>query len=169
MEADAPDGEGTRYNPSEDREDMWGIQRQDRRWFQLLTLIGGIAGSIGLTWLELAYGTDSGAPNTATRNIILGIGASFIAAGFVAWGLLHTKELIMAIADWIREATERRRQRVHDEARREGLREGREQGREQGYAQGRADGLTEGYDLGYDDSKKGNPHNSPHPEPDASD
>ena len=127
-----PDDEGPRYNPSEDREDMWGIQRQDRRWFQLLTLIGGTAGSIGLTWLELAQGPEGATLNAEIRNIILGVGGSFIAAGFVSWGLLHTKEMLMAIADWIRESTEKRRQRIREEALRERLPQAREEGRQQG-------------------------------------
>ena len=164
-----PEDETPRYNPTQDREDMWGIQRRDRRWFQLLTLVGGTAGSIGLTWLELAHGLDDGALNSVIRNIVLSIGASFIAAGFVAWGLLHAKEMLMAIADWIREATEKRRQRIRDEARQQGLQEGRKKGREEGYAQGRADGLTEGYDKGYGDSEKGTPRNPPEPEPDTTD
>ena len=42
-------------------------------------------------------------------------------------------ELTMAIADWIREATERRRQRI----------------------------LKEAYDMGYDDADKGRPRRPP--------
>ena len=45
--------------------------------------------------------------------------------------------LVMAIADWIREATERRRQRLRRE--------------------GRIKGLSEGYLMGYDDADKGRP------------
>ena len=136
-----PDDEMPRYNPSEDREDMWGIPRRDRRWFQLLTLIGGTAGSISLTWLELAYGWDSSAPNSPIRNIILGVGGSFIAAGFVSWGLLHTKEMLMAIADWIREATEKRRRRIR--------------------AEGITQGITQGYRRGYEDAIQGKPPEVP--------
>ena len=33
----------------ESREAIWGIDPKDRQWFQLLTLIGGIAGSVVLT------------------------------------------------------------------------------------------------------------------------
>ena len=43
----------------------------------------------------------------------------------------------MAIADWVREATERRRQRLRRE--------------------GRIKGLSEGYLMGYDDADKGRP------------
>ena len=49
------------------------------------------------------------APNAVARNILLSVGASFVAAGFVSWAILQAKELTMAIADWIREATERRK------------------------------------------------------------
>ena len=52
------------------------------------------------------------APNAVARNILLSVGASFVAAGFVSWAILQAKELMMAIADWIRDATERRRERV---------------------------------------------------------
>lgn len=140
---------------------MWGIQRRDRRWFQLMTLIGGTAGAVGLTLLELVHGRDSVNPNLMMRNIVLGIGASFIAAGFISWGLLHIKEMIMAIADWIREATERRRQRIREQARREGLQEGREAGLQaglqEGRQEGRQEGYAEGYVQGYDDAEQGKP------------
>ena len=121
------------YDPN--RETIWGISPKDRQWFQLLTLIGGVAGSIVLTRLEIAYGSDGATPNEMARNILLGIGASFVAAGFIAWGLLQAKELIMAIADWIREATERRRKRLREEGRREG------------------------YERGYEDAQMGKPKN----------
>ena len=76
-------------------------------------------------------------PNAVIRNIVLGVGASFIAAGFVSWGLLHIKEMLMAIADWIREATERRRQRIRTAA------------------------IAEGYRRGYEDAVRGKPPEVP--------
>ncbi len=106
------------------RETIWGIDPRDRRWFQLLTLIGGTAGSIILTQLELSQGDT--AASQAARNIVLGIGASFVASGFIAWALLQAKDLIMAIADWIRDATARRRKIL--------IEQGRQEGYEQGYA-----------------------------------
>ena len=54
------------------RESIWGIDPKDRPWFQLLTLTGGIAGSIILAWLELGS-LSGGAPSEAARNITLGI------------------------------------------------------------------------------------------------
>ena len=97
------------------RESIWGIDPKDRPWFQLLTLIGGIAGSIILAWLELDS-PSGGAPSEAARNITLSIGASFVASGFIAWGLLQAKEMTMYIADWFRAAAERRQQRRSEEA-----------------------------------------------------
>ena len=144
------------------REDMWGIKRRDRRWFQVMTLIGGTAGSIVLTWLEVRYGAGGTTPNVLVRNILLGIGASFIAAGFISWELLHVKELFMAIADWIREATERRRQRLRDEGRREGLQEGQMEGLKQALKErlpqareeGRREGLQEGRQQGREEMRR---------------
>ena len=60
-------------------------------------------------------------------------------------------ELTMAIADWIRDATERRRQRLRDEGRRQGLIEGIRQGRRE----------AEAYNMGYDDRDQGKPRRWP--------
>ena len=128
------------------RETIWGIDPKDRQWFQLLTLFGGTAGSVILTQLEVSHG--SATPNQEARNIILGIGASFVASGFIAWGLLQAKELIMAIADWIRDATARRRERL--------IQQGIQQGRQEGYAQG------------YADAQQGKPKQPPDDNPDQS-
>ena len=98
------------------RESIWGIDPKDRPWFQLLTLMGGIAGSVILTWLELDSLSGGGAPSEVARNIVLGIGASFVASGFIAWGLLQAKEMTMYIADWFRAAAEKRQQRRSEEA-----------------------------------------------------
>ena len=86
-----------------------------------------------MAFLEIEYRAGDATPNTVARNILLSIGASFVAAGFVSWAILQAKELTMAIADWIREATEKRRQRLRDE------------------------GRIEGYDMGYDDGAEGKP------------
>ena len=96
------------------RETIWGIHPKDRRWFQFLTLLGGTAGSVVLTLLELEAlsGSMAAMPSAAARNIVLGIGGSFAASGFIAWGVIQVKEMPMAIADWIREAAERRRERL---------------------------------------------------------
>ena len=109
------------------RESIWGISPKDRRWFQFLTLIGGVSGSVALTLLEWNSTGSGHTSSQVARNIVLGIGASFVASGFIAWGLLQAKELIMPIGDWIREANERRRERLREEGRKEGRKEGREE------------------------------------------
>ena len=97
------------------RETIWGIRPEDRRWFQLLTLIGGIAGSVILALLELDARSADTAPSQTARNIALGISISFAAAGFISWGILQIKELTMPIGDWIREANEKRREKLRQE------------------------------------------------------
>ena len=158
------------------RESIWGIDRKDRRWFQLLTLVGGIAGSAISTYATLAYG--SGAFDETVRDILVGIWGSFVSSGFFAWGILQFKELIMPIGDWIREATERKRQqrlaeeeRLFQQARAEGLEAGREagleagrtEGLEAGREEGRREGREEGYTLGYRDAQEGKPERPPAP------
>ena len=129
------------------RETIWGIDPKDRIWFQLLTLTGGIVGSIVMIRLELIYG--GGAPNETARNLLLGISASFVSSGFLAWAILQTKDVIMAIGDLIRARTERILQRVREEAIQEGLQEGLRRGRE------------EGYQSGYRDAQEGKPNKPP--------
>ena len=85
------------------------------------------------------------APNAVARNILLSVGASFVAAGFVSWAILQAKELMMAIADWIRDANEKRKRELVAEALERGRREGR----------------GEGYLMGYDDGAKGKPLQPP--------
>ena len=93
-----------------------------------------------------------------------------MAAGFVSWAILQAKELTMAIADWIREATEKRRRRifaevVQSEAYRqkyaEGFRQGYDEAYLQRYGEGFRQGLVEGYDMGYDDADRGRPRRWP--------
>ena len=101
----------------EDRESIWGIASKDRAWFQALTLVGGVVLSIMTVYLDLAYRPADATPNVVARSIVVGIGASFVASGFVAWGILQAKELIMAAADLIRGFAEKRRQKWAAEAR----------------------------------------------------
>lgn len=134
------------------RESIWGIRPQDRLWFQFLTLLGGTAGSIILTLLELDS-LAAGAPaNEVARNTALSIGASFVASGFISWGLLQAREIPMLIADWIRENTkkrvERRRQEVREELQKE-MQKAVVQAREEGYIEG------------YSDSQEGKPPQLP--------
>ncbi len=135
-------------NRGADRETIWGINSKDRRWFQLMTLLGGTGGSATSVWLTLRYRADD-TPDAVAFSILLGIGASFVAAGFVAWSLLQVKEIAMPIGDWIREANERRRRRLREE--------GRKEGREEGHATGFAEGRAQGYQIGYADGAQGQP------------
>ena len=136
-------------NRYDERDNLWGIDSNDRRWFQALTLAGGVIASIMMAFLEIEYRADDATPNTVARNILLSIGASFVAAGFVSWAILQAKELTMAIADWIRDANEKRKQQLRDEGRSQGLIEGIRQGR------------SEGYLMGYDDGAEGKPSRPP--------
>ena len=161
----------------DERETFWGINRKDRRWFQVMTLVGGTTGSVVLTVLQLKYRTPEDTPDILALNILLGIGASFAAAGFTSWDILQIKEVIMAIADWIRERTARNREKFRaevmqegfelgraegrTEGRAEGRTEGRAEGRTEGRAEGRTEGRAEGYHLGYDDGRQGNPPQPP--------
>ena len=122
-------------NRRADRETIWGINRKDRRWFQLMTLLGGTGGSAALVWLTLRYRAND-TPDAVAFSVILAIGASFVAAGFVAWSLLQVKEIAMPIGDWIREANERRRQRLRAEAEAK---------------------IAQGYRRGYEDAMQGKP------------
>lgn len=135
--------------PQPDRETIWGIDREDRPWFQVLTLAGGTGCSIAFSVLRFGYRSEADTPDEIVLSLLLGIGASFVASGFIAWGLLQVKEMTMAIADWIRDATEKRRRRLRDEGREEGILIGFERGR------------AEGYGEGYIDGKEGNPPQPP--------
>ena len=95
------------------RETIWGISPQDRPWFQVMTLLGGVAGSVTLTVLELEYRAPDATPNTTGLNIVLGIGGSFVAAGFTAWGILQAKELAMSIAQLITDWRAKRAARLY--------------------------------------------------------
>ena len=73
-----------------------------------------------------------------------------MAAGFVSWAILQAKELTMAIADWIREATERRRDRiiaevVQSDEYRQRYAEGFRQGYDEAYRQRYAEGFAKGW------------------------
>ena len=140
------------------RESIWGIDPRDRPWFQVLTLAGGVAGFIILTLLELDSLSVGGAPSEAARNIVLGIGASFVSSGFIAWGILQAKDLIMPAGDILRRFAEKQREKWYEESRQQGIKEGREQGRAEGREQGRAEGrleaLREIYGPDYSESQE---------------
>ncbi len=101
------------------------------------------------------------------RHVLLGIGASFVASGFIAWGMLQVKELMMPIGDWIRAINERNRAKWREEGRQQGRSEGREEGRsegrEEGRSEGREEGRNQGYAMGYRDAQQGRPEQPPTP------
>ena len=143
--------------PDVERETIWGINRKDRRLFQALTLTGGNAGSIAVTVLQLKHRSPDDTPDTLALNIILGIGASFVASGFISWDLVQIKEVSMAVADWIRDRNARNRAKLVAQGLEQGLERGLEQGLERGLEQGR----VEGYYIGYSDAQEGNPQRPP--------
>ena len=67
----------------------------------------------------------------------------------------------MAIADWIRDANEKRKQQLRDEGRSQGLIEGIRQGRIEGRGEGLIEGRGEGYLMGYEDATEGKPLQPP--------
>ncbi len=147
---------------------MWGIKREHKRWFRLLTLLGGMAGSIGLTYVEWTYGSEGAVLSAQLRNSVLGIGGSFIAAGFLSWSILHVgdfKEITVTISDWIKDAADRRRQRIREEGRQQGREEGREEMRREMQGQSTQhvpEGVLltpprEAYLAGYEDAQRGRP------------
>ena len=118
------------------RETLWGIRPEDRKWFQIFTVVGGITGSVILALLELDSPPVGAAPAETARNIVLSIGASFVASGFVTWGSLQAREIMSSFAAWIRDNTKKRQERLLEQGREEGREEGRGEGREEGVAEG---------------------------------
>lgn len=131
------------------RETLWGIRPEDRKWFQVFTVVGGIAGSVILAVLELNSPPVNATLAETARNIVLGIGASFVAAGFTTWGLLQAREMMSSFAAWIRENTRKRQERL--------LEQGREEGVAEGILIGREQILREIYGPDYAEPSDGNP------------
>lgn len=125
-------------------ETIWGISPRDRGWFQLFTLLGGVVGSVILAVLELDSPAAGATTSQTARNIVLGIGASFVAAGFVAWGLLQARDIMSDVTAWIRAKTKKREDRL--------LERGRQLGREEV--------LREIYGPDYTEPPEGNPGQS---------
>ena len=68
-----------------------------------------------------------------------GIVTAFGAAGFTSWTILHTKEMLISLADSIR----RRTDEWVEKKKQEGLEEGRAEGRKEGRAEGRKEARAE--------------------------
>lgn len=143
------------------RETIWGISPRDRGWFQLFTLLGGIVGSVILAVLELDSAPVDATLAETARNIVLGIGASFVAAGFVAWGLLQARDIMSDVTAWIRAKTKKREDRLLERGREEGhelgVEKGLELGIEEGRRLGREEVLREIYGPDYTEPSDGNP------------
>ena len=138
------------------RETIWGIRPDDRKWFESFTLAGGTAGSIVLTVLELNSVAAGTTQAETARNIALGIGTSFVASGFIVWGLLQVKDYMSSLGNWIRANTKKREDRLLERGREEGI----EQGIEQGRRQGREETLREIYGPDYVDPQGDKPAQS---------
>ena len=126
------------------RESLWGIRPEDRKWFQLFTVLGGVTGSVILAVLELDSPSGGAAPAETARNIVLGTGATFVASGFIAWGFLQVREIMSSFAAWIRSNTKKREDRLLERGREEGIELGIEQGIEQGIEKGIEQGRRQG-------------------------
>ena len=99
---------------------IWGINRADRNLFITMTVASGTA--LASTFAALAI-TQRPPEQTEAQTLfllIVGTPASFTATGTVSWAILNAKEVIMSIADSIRERTAKRRKAVRDEGRQEG-------------------------------------------------
>ena len=70
-------------NRDADGETIRGINRKERRRFQLMTLLGGTGGSATLIWLILRYRGAAETPDEVGFSILLGIGAGGV------WGRVH--------------------------------------------------------------------------------
>lgn len=106
---------------------IWGINRADRNLFITMTVASGTA--LASTFAALAI-TQRPPEQTEAQTLfllIVGTPASFTATGTVSWAILNAKEVIMSIADSIRERTAKRRKAVRDEGLQEGRREGRDE------------------------------------------
>ena len=102
---------------------IWGINRADRNLFITMTVASGTA--LASTFAALAI-TQRPPEQTEAQTLfllIVGTPASFTATGMVSWAILNAKEVIMSIADSIRERTAKRRKAVRDEGRREAMQE----------------------------------------------
>ena len=122
---------------------IWGINRADRNLFITMTVASGTA--LASTFAALAI-TQRPPEQTEAQTLfllIVGTPASFTATGTVSWAILNAKEVIMSIADSIRERTAKRRKAVRDEGLQEGLQEGRREGRQEGWQEGRQEGRDE--------------------------
>ena len=102
---------------------IWGINRADRNLFITMTVASGTALASTFAALAIAQRPPEQTEAQTLFLLIVGIPASFTATGTVSWAILNAKEVIMSIADSIRERTARRRKALRDEGREEGREE----------------------------------------------
>ena len=102
---------------------IWGINRADRNLFITMTVASGTALASTFAALAIAQRPPEQTEAQTLFLLIVGTPASFTATGTVSWAILNAKEVIMSIADSIRERTAKRRKAVRDE----GLQEGRDE------------------------------------------
>ena len=126
------------------QESIWGINPQDRQWFEFLTAAAGLALSIIAVALAIIYRPETATPYDVLQRCVLSIVTAFGAAGFTSWTILHTKEMLMSLADSIRRRTDEWEEKKKQEGREEGLVEGRAEGRKEGRVEGRVEGRKEG-------------------------
>ena len=88
------------------QESIWGINPQDRQWFEFLTAAAGLALSIIAVALAIIYRPETATPYDVLQRCVLSIVTAFGAAGFTSWTILHTKEMLMSLADSIRRRTD---------------------------------------------------------------
>ena len=107
------------------QESIWGINPQDRQWFEFLTAAAGLAVSIIAVALAIIYRPETATPYDVLQRCVLSIVTAFGAAGFTSWTILHTKEMLMSLADSIRRRTDEWVEKKQQEAREEGREEER--------------------------------------------
>ena len=88
------------------QESIWGINPQDRQWFEFLTAAAGLTLSIIAVALAIIYRPETATPYDVLQRCVLSIVTAFGAAGFTSWTILHTKEMLMSLADSIRRRTD---------------------------------------------------------------
>ena len=109
---------------------IWGINQADRNLFITMTVASGAALASAFAALAITQHPPEQTEADMMFRLIVGIPASFTATGTGSWAILNAKEVIMSIADSIRERTARRRKAVRDAGREEGRQEGRQAMRE---------------------------------------
>lgn len=110
-------------NQSDRIQTIWGINQADRNLFITMTVASGAALASAFAALAITQRPPEQTEADMMFRLIVGIPASFTATGTGSWAILNAKEVIMSIADSIRERTAKRRKAVRDEGRQEAMQE----------------------------------------------